>query len=96
MIQVSKAKAVHESSKSSVENFRVKFLRSKHFKLGELLFDYKFNKLRIVKIFRQIIQSFVKLTFFTLLFNKEKIVANLGYLVGILNFLVFYIKKILQ
>lgn len=96
MIQVSKAKAVHESSKSSIENFRVKFLRSKHFKLGELLFDYKFNKLRIVKIFRQIIQSLIKLIFFTLLLNKEKIVANLGYLVGILNFLLFYIKKILQ
>ena len=93
MIQVLKAKAVHESSKSSVENYRVKFLRSKHFKLGELIFDYKFNKLRFVKIFRQIIQSLIKLIFFSLFFNKEKIIANLGYLIGILNFLVFYIKK---
>ena len=93
MIQVLKAKAIHESSKSSVENFRVKFLRSKHIKLGELIFDYKFNKLRFIKVFRQIMQSLIKLTFFSLLFNKEKIIANLGYFIGILNFLVFYIKK---
>jgi len=93
MIQVLKAKAIHESSKSSLENFTVKFIRSKHFKLGELIFDYKFNKLRLIKVLRQFIQSLLKLILFSLILNKEKILINFAYLMGILNFCFFYIKK---
>jgi len=94
MVQVLKAKASHESSKSSLETFSVKLIRSRYFKFGELVFDYKFNRLRVIKIFRQSIQSILKLFTFSLMFNKEKVIINLGYLIGIFDFIVFNIKKL--
>ena len=76
-----------------MESNRVQFIRSKYFKFGELIFDYKCKKLRTIKILRQMLQSLLKSIIYTFILDKKKLTVNFGYLIGILNFVVFYLKK---
>ena len=96
MIKVLNSFANHESSQSSINNTSTDIIRSMHFKCGELIFDYKYNKLRFIKIFRQLIKNFIFLFINSLLFSKQKLVLNYAYLLGITIFLKFYIGKKLK
>ncbi len=93
MVQVLRAKALHKSSTSAKSNFSIELIRSEQLKFGELMFDYKFKKLRFLKIFRQLLQSIVRAFLFIFLLNKNNIIKNIGYSFGILKFLLFYLKK---
>ena len=93
MIESRNAYANHLISKSSNMTMYLKFLRDKSYKYGELVFDYKYNKLRFLKVIRQLIQSLVRTFFYLILFNKNKFCRNIGYFIGLINFLIFLSKK---
>jgi GT2 family glycosyltransferase len=85
--------AKHLMSSSSKEVMRVNFIRDKSYKYGELIFDDKYNNLRFIKILRQLIQSFFKIFFHLIVFNKNLVIKNFGYLLGIIEFLFYILKK---
>ncbi len=95
MIESRNAAAKHLVSKSSNMTMYLKFLRDKSYKYGELIYDYKYNKLRFLKILRQLIQTFIRTLFYFLIFDKKNFSRNIGYFVGLINFLFFYLKKLI-
>ena len=96
MIKVINSFANHESSKSSKSQTSIDKIRSIHFKCGELIFDFKYNKLRFIKIMRQLIVNFIFLFINSLFLNKKKFILNYANLLGIILFLKFYLKKKLK
>ncbi len=96
MIKVLNSFAIHENSQSSISSTSIDVIRAMHFKCGELIFDYKNNKLRFIKIFRQLIVNFIFLFINSFIFNKKKLISNYSYLLGIILFLKFYFKKKLK
>ena len=80
-------------SSSSSDKFYVNLLREKSYKYGELVYDYKYGKLRFLKIIRQLFQSIFKIFFFIAIFNKRGFLINFGYFLGIINFLFYFFKK---
>jgi len=88
--------ATHKMSRSSIKTSYVSFLRDKSYKYGELVFDYKYKKLRFIKIFRQLIQNIAKLVFNLIVFDKNNLMRSSGYLFGTIEFLKFLIKKTLK
>ena len=93
MIKVLNAFAIHESSKSSLDLTSIALIRSKYFKYGELMFDYKHKKLRFIKILRQLVLNSFFMIFNLFLFKKKKFISNFGYILGIVLFLKFYFLK---
>ena len=93
MVIANKSYAKHNMSSSSKKNTYISFLREKSFKYGELVFDYKHNNLRFIKILRQFIQSFVGIFLGLLIMDKKKIITKLGYFFGILSFLTYMINR---
>ncbi len=94
MIYSSKIYAHHDGSQSSENNRKVSYLRSKHFTYGELIYDYKNNKLRIIKIIRKFIQNLFLFFFNIIRFQIKSSFNNLAKLNGIIKFINFYIRKI--
>ena len=85
--------ATHFMSGSSETSFYINFLRDRGYKYGELIFDYKYNNLRFLKILRQLFQSVFRTFIYSLFLDKEKVSRNLGYFNGILSFLLFYLNQ---
>ena len=94
MIQILNSFVIHDGGKSTPDNAKVKFIRRINFKYGELLFDLKHKKLRIIKILRQIFQNIFLLPFNLFVLNKNKIIENISQIFGILKFVKFiFLKK---
>lgn len=93
MVVAKNSFAKHNMSNSSKNSINNNFMRDKSYKYGELIFDAKYNKLRFLKVFRQLIKSFFNTFFYIITFQSKKIVKNLGYLFGIFEFLIFYLKS---
>ena len=72
MVISNNSHAKHFMSASSETTIYVNFLREKSYKLGEFIFDYKYDNVRFLKIFRQFFQSFLKSLIFMILLNKKK------------------------
>ena len=81
--------AKHYNGKSSINNDKSKFIRLSNFKFGEYLFQYKYKKLKKIKMFREPIKRFFLLLIFIIFLNKNKFYNNLYYLVGIFKFYKF-------
>tara|TARA_B110001452_G_scaffold41204_1_gene31596 strand:- start:52 stop:858 length:807 start_codon:yes stop_codon:yes gene_type:complete len=88
-----KSKAIHKNSRSSIKSLKTDFIRNKNFIYGELLYDFKVKKIRILKIFRKFIQNSVFFLFNIFLFRLKASTISCAKLIGILSFLKFYIKK---
>ena len=88
--------ALHKMSTSSNNKISINLLREKSYKYGELIFDYKHGSLRALKIVRQLFQSFLKTLFFLIILDKKNFSINCGYIFGILNFLIYLLKKKLK
>ena len=71
MILANNVKATHDGGKSTVRNLKVQFIRNSNFKYGELLYDYKLIKLRLLKIIRQLFQNIIFLIINLFMFNKK-------------------------
>jgi GT2 family glycosyltransferase len=93
MIYANNIKAIHDSSKSTEDTLSIKFIRSTNFKYGELLYDYKTNILRFLKIFRQFFQNLLFLITNIFLFKGKQSLNNLANMVGIVKFLKFLLMK---
>jgi len=95
MIQILNSFVIHDGGKSTLDSTRVKFIRRINFKYGELLFDLKHKKLRIIKILRQIFQNIIFIPLNLITLNKSKIIENISQLLGILKFIkfIFFKKK---
>ena len=93
MIQLLNASVVHDSGNSTLNNLNVQFIRRINFKYGELLFDLKHKKIRIIKVLRQVFQNIFFLPFFLIILNKHKIVENISQIIGIFNFIKFILFK---
>ena len=96
MIQVLNSFVIHDGGKSTINSTKVKFIRRINFKYGELLFDLKHKKLRIIKILRQIFQNVIFIPLNLIVLNKSKIIENISQLLGILKFIkfIFFKKKV--
>ena len=94
MIKVNNIFANHHVSQSSIKDYKTEFLKSQNIIYGELLYDYKNQNLRLVKIIRKIMINFciIIINFFILRLNISLI--NLGYLTGIIKFIKYYLKKL--
>lgn len=84
--------ARHIMSGSSNTSTYINFLRDKGYKYGELVFDFKSGKLRFLKILRQLAQNLVRSFIYLIIFQKKRFIKSLAYLVGIFQFLLFYLK----
>jgi len=94
MIQIINSFVIHDSGKSTLDDSKVKFIRRTNFKYGELLFDLKHKKIRIIKILRQILQNIFFLPLNVIVLNKNKVIENISQILGILKFIKFiFIKK---
>jgi len=93
MIFANNTKALHSGGKSTENNLKVQFIRNSNFKYGELLYDYKLIKVRLLKIIRQFFQNIIFLAINFILFKKKNFYKNLSIISGILKFLKFYFLK---
>ena len=93
MVVVNYIFAKHMSSQSSENNLKTEHLRSSNFIYGELVFDYKHRKLRVVKIFRKILQNLIFFFFNLIKFQLKKSIINLSIIFGILKFILYYLKN---
>jgi GT2 family glycosyltransferase len=93
MIFANNIKAIHSGGKSTESNLRIEFIRNTNFKYGELLYDHKLIKLRLLKVIRQLFQNiiFLIINFFSV--KKNHFFENLAIIIGILKFLNFYLLK---
>jgi len=87
------AKIIHKNGNSTTNTLLTYFIRNKNFIFGELIFDYKMKKLRIIKLLRKLFNHSIKAFFFLLLIDKKKIILNTSIVLGILNFLFFIFKN---
>ncbi len=85
--------AKHMSSQSSENNLKTDYLRNSNFIYGELIFDHKHRKLRVIKIFRKILQNLILFFFNLIKFQLKKSFINLSIILGILKFILYYFKK---
>ena len=68
MLLANSALATHDSSQSSINSAKTNFIRAKNFMYGELVYDYKLNKFRILKIIRKLLQNIMFFFFFIYIF----------------------------
>ena len=86
--------ANHLVSKSTESSNKTAFIRNKNFIYGELVFDYKQKKLRIIKIVRKLFQNLYLFFFHIIFFQLKKAFINLSKIIGIFKFIKFlFIKK---
>ena len=93
MIIANNVKAIHGVGKSTQNSLKIKFIRTMNFKYGELLYDYKSEKLRLVKIFRQFLQNILFLFIYIFIFKKTQSLLNLAIILGIFKFIKFILIK---
>ena len=91
MIQSLDSFAIHKSSQSSKNSFKVDLIRGVSFKYGEFLYDYKYKKFRLIKLLRQFIQNLFFILFNFLFLRFKEALKNISYLIGIVIFVKFII-----
>ena len=85
--------AKHLSSQSSENTLKTQSIRNSNFMFGELIFDYKHKKLRIIKIFRKVFQNFILFFFNIFRFQLNKSLINLSIMYGVFKFILYYLKN---
>ena len=83
--------AKHLSSQSSENSLKTQTIRRSNFIYGELVFDHKQKKLRIIKIFRKILQNIILFFFNLIKFQLNKSFINLSIIYGVLKFIFYYL-----
>ena len=87
--------AFHDSSKSTKSNVKSSYIRTSSFKFGEYFYQYKYKRLKLIKIIREPLSCILFIFFYLIIFNKNKALNNLFKLIGIFKFFKFFlIKKI--
>ena len=86
----------HDSSQSTESNNKILIIRSSNYIFGELLYDFKNRKIRIIKVIRKLIQNIILFFFNIIRFKLKDSIKNYANFLGIIKFILFYIKKILK
>ena len=94
MIKVNNSYANHDGSKSSIDNKRTKYIRDVNFMYGELLYDYKVGKLRLVKVCRKVIQNLLLFFFNITVFQLKEVLKCISKMHGVLKFIKFYFMSL--
>ena len=89
------SEALHLSGKSTVSTMKSLFIKKSNFKFGEYLYQFKNNKLKLIKIFREPLTYILSSFYFLLTFRPIMFLEKLFSFLGIINFLIFVIKKAL-
>ncbi len=84
--------ARHQSSQSSEFNLKTQYLRNSNYIYGELVFDFKNNKLRLIKIVRKILQNIILFIYNLIKLKFRDSYKNIFYIIGIIKFILFYIR----
>ena len=68
-----KSMASHLGGKSTKDDIKSKFIKDVNFKFGEYLYQFKYNELRIIKVFREPINNLflAMLNLLTFQFNQS-------------------------
>jgi GT2 family glycosyltransferase len=85
--------AFHNNGKSTIDNTKSNFIRTSNFKFGEYYFEYKHQKLRIIKLIREFFKRIILLIVYLIFFNRKKLSNNFYNIVGIFKFYFFFLKK---
>ena len=93
MVVINNIFAKHLSSQSSENNLKTEHIRNSNFIYGEFVFDYKHKKLKIVKIFRKILQNSIFFFFNLIRFQFKKSFINLSTIFGVSKFIKYYLKN---
>ena len=93
MVVVNNIFARHESSQSSVNSIKTQYLRNSNFMYGELIFDLKHEKLRLIKIIRKLLQNLFLFFFNIIRFDIKNSVKNFSIICGILKFTLYSFKR---
>ena len=93
MVKVLNSYANHFGGKSTIENYKTKFTRQINFKYGEFIFDLKYNKLRLLKIVRTLLQSFIFIPIHLIIYDQNKLISYFSKIIGTLKFIIFYLSK---
>lgn len=93
MVKLNNIFAKHDASHSSANNLKTSFLRISNYTYGELLYDYKNKKLRIIKIFRKISQKIIMSLFLLFSLKPKKSLLEFFQLIGVIKFIFFIFKK---
>ena len=93
MINVLNSYAKHHGGKSTIENFKTKIIRQTNFKYGEFVFDLKYNRLRLLKIIRILLQSIILIPICLIIFDKDKLISYFAKMSGTVKFINFYFSK---
>ena len=87
--------AKHKGSQSSENNIKTQYLRISNYIYGELIFDLKHKKLKIIKIVRKIIKNSFLIFFNIIRFKFKDSFTSVFILYGILKFILYYLKKLI-
>ncbi len=93
MINVLNSYAKHHGGKSTVKNYKTEIVRQINFKYGELVFDLKYNKLRLLKIVRTLLQSIIFIPIYFFNFNQSKLISYFSKIIGTIKFIFFYFSR---
>ena len=96
MIKANNAFASHESSNSSEDTYKTRYIRELNFMYGELLYDYKLGKLRFMKISRKLFQNIILFFFNIVIFQLKRAYKNFAKTFGIIKFIRFYLLSIIK
>lgn len=86
----------HDASHSTNNSNRILIIRSSNYIFGELVYDQKINKLRIIKVARKLIQNFFLFFFNIFKFQLKDSFKNYANFIGVLKFILYYFKKKLR
>ena len=93
MINVLNSYAKHYGGKSTIENYKTKIIRQTNFKYGEFVFDLKYNKLRLLKIVRTLLQSIIFIPIYLISYDQNKLISYFSKIIGTIKFIFFYFSK---
>ena len=93
MVLANNVYAQHHSSQSSENNLKTQHLRKLNFMFGEFVYDFKYNKLRFLKIIRKIIQNLVLFFFNLIRFQLKDSLNNFSKICGVTKFILYYLRK---
>ena len=96
MLEAKNIYAKHEGGKSSGNSPEITYIRNLNFIFGELLYDFKVKKLRIIKILRKFLQNLILFFFNIAKFELKESKNNLARINGIIKFILFYLRSFLS
>lgn len=85
--------ANHDNGSSSINDKKTQYIRFTFFKYGEYLYQYKYKKLKSVKMIREPIQLIFYLLCYLITIQKSKFKKKLYTLNGIYIFYKYLLKK---